>query len=155
VTRLAILICSFGYLGYIPFAPGTIGSAAGLGVLYGLRAWTRAPWVEPLAIVLLFVAGAWSGTRAEAYFGTTDPGQGIIDEVMGMLVTVLFIPVHTGGAIAGFVLFRIFDVIKPYPASRLERLPGGAGMMADDAMAAVYANVSLRLLIWMTGGAIA
>jgi phosphatidylglycerophosphatase A len=148
VTRLAIFICSFGYLGYIPFAPGTIGSAAGLVVLWLLRQ-TTAAWIEPVAIVVLFVVGAWSGTRAEAYFGTTDPGQGIIDEVMGMLIAVLFIPVHLSGALAGFVLFRVFDVIKPYPASRFERIAGGTGMMADDAMAAVYANIALRILMWI------
>lgn len=147
MTRLALFICSFGYLGYIPFAPGTVGSAAGLGLLWLLRL-NQAWWIEPLAILVLFVAGVWSGTRAEAHFHTTDPGQGILDEVMGMLVTLLFVPVHLSGAIAGFVLFRIFDVIKPYPASRLERLPGGLGMMADDVMAAVYANLVLRTLIW-------
>lgn len=148
MTRLAILICSFGYLGYIPFAPGTIGSAAGLAVVALLRA-IDGPLVEVAAIVVLFVVGSWSGTRAETYFGTTDPGQAVIDEVMGMLITLAFIPVHAGGALVGFFLFRVFDVIKPYPANRLERLPGGTGMMADDAMAAVYANLALRLMMWV------
>lgn len=148
MTRLAIFTCSFGYLGYIPFAPGTVGSAAGLALLWLLRA-AATFWIELAVIVVLFALGAWSGTRAEAYFGTTDPGQGIIDEVMGMLITVAFIPVHLSGAIAGFILFRVFDVIKPYPASRLERLPGGVGMMADDAMAAVYANLGLRIVLWL------
>jgi phosphatidylglycerophosphatase A len=73
----------------------------------------------------------------------------VIDEVIGMLITLAFIPVGLSGAIAGFVLFRIFDVIKPYPAGRLEALHGGLGVMADDAMAAVYANLSLRLVIWL------
>ena len=65
-----------------------------------------------------------------------------------MLITLAFIPVSWRGALAGFVLFRIFDVIKPYPAGRFERLHGGLGVMADDAMAAVYGNLSLRLLLW-------
>lgn len=151
MTRLAILICSVAYLGYIPFAPGTIGSVVGLGLLWVLRT-AGTPWIEAGAIAALFLAGAWSGTRAEAHFGTTDPGQGIIDEVMGMLIAVLFIPVHVSGAIAAFVLFRLFDVIKPYPVSRFEHLPGGVGMMADDAMAGIYANLALRLVMWVAPG---
>ena len=72
-----------------------------------------------------------------------------IDEVVGMLITLAFIPVGWSAALAGFVLFRIFNVIKPFPAGRLESLHGGFGVMADDAMAAFYANVSLRLLMWL------
>ena len=79
--------------------------------------------------------GSWSGTVAERHFGTTDPGQVVIDEVMGMLITLFLNPVGWTGALAGFLLFRIADVIKPFPANRLERLPGGIGVMADDAMA--------------------
>ena len=96
--------------------------------------------------------GVWAGTTAERYFGGIDPGPVIIDEVLGMLVTLAFIPVGLSGAIAGFLLFRIFDVAKPYPAGRLERLHGGLGVMADDAMAAVYANLSLRVVIWLLPG---
>ena len=100
----------------------------------------------------MFAVGVWAGTTAERYFGGIDPGPVIIDEVLGMLVTLAFIPVGLSGAIAGFLLFRIFDVAKPYPAGRLERLHGGLGVMADDAMAAVYANLSLRVVIWLLPG---
>jgi phosphatidylglycerophosphatase A len=148
MSRLAVFICSFGYLGYFPFAPGTIGSAAGLALLWGLRT-SGAPGLEPVAIVLLFIIGAWSGTHAEAHFGTTDPGQGIIDEVMGMMVTLLFIPFGWRAVLAGFVIFRILDVVKPFPAAHFERLPGGTGMMADDLIAAVYANLLLRVVMWL------
>jgi phosphatidylglycerophosphatase A len=99
-------------------------------------------------IVVLFAAGVWAGTTAEQYFGGIDPGPVVIDEVVGMLITLAFVPVGLAGALTGFVLFRVFDVIKPFPAGRLERLPGGLGVMADDAMAAVYANVCLRLVQW-------
>jgi phosphatidylglycerophosphatase A len=81
-----------------------------------------------------------------------NPGPVVIDEVLGMLLTLAFIPVGLSGALAGFVLFRIFDVIKPFPADRLERLHGGLGIMADDAMAGIYANLCLRLLIWLVPG---
>ena len=146
MTRLAVFIATVGYTGYFPIAPGPIGSAAGLAA-YLLVWWTQSALVEVGLILALFAAGVWAGTTAERYFGGIDPGPVVIDEVVGMLITLAFIPVGLSGAIAGFVLFRIFDVIKPFPAGRLERLHGGFGVMADDAMAAVYANLSLRLLI--------
>lgn len=148
MTRLAVFIATAAYCGYFPIAPGTVGSAAGL-VVYTLVWWTHSPVVEIGLIIGLFAAGVWAGTAAERYFGGVDPGPIVIDEVVGMLITLAFIPVGWSGALAGFVLFRIFDVIKPYPSGRFERLHGGFGVMADDAMAAVYANLSLRLLIWL------
>ena len=146
MTRLAVFVATVGYAGYFPFAPGTIGSAAGL-VVYLLVWWTQSALVEIGLIVALFFAGVWAGTTAERYFGGIDPGPVVIDEVVGMLITLAFIPVGLSGALAGFVLFRVFDVIKPFPAGRLESLHGGFGVMADDAMAAVYANISLRVLL--------
>jgi phosphatidylglycerophosphatase A len=89
-----------------------------------------------------------AGNAAERYFGRTDPRHVIIDEVMGMLVTLFLVPVTAKGALVGFLLFRAADVVKPYPANRLEALPGGVGVMADDFMAAVYANLALRICIW-------
>lgn len=143
MTRLAVFIATVGYTGYFPVAPGTIGSAAGL-VVYLLVWWAQSPLLEVGLIVGLFLAGIWAGTTAERYFGGIDPGPIVIDEVVGMLITLAFIPVGPSGAIAGFLLFRLFDVVKPFPARRLESLHGGLGVMADDAMAAIYANLALR-----------
>jgi phosphatidylglycerophosphatase A len=148
VTRFAVFVATAGYCGYFPIAPGTVGSAAGL-VLYALVRWIQSPILETGLILGLFVTGIWAGTITERYLGGVDPGPIVIDEVVGMLITLAFIPVGWSGVLAGFVLFRIFDVMKPYPAGRFERLHGGLGVMSDDAMAAVYANLSLRLLIWM------
>jgi phosphatidylglycerophosphatase A len=148
VTRLAVFVATAGYCGYFPIAPGTAGSAAGL-VVYLLVWWTGSPLVEITLIAVLFAAGVWAGTTAEQYFGGVDPGPIVIDEVVGMLITLAFIPVGLSGALTGFVLFRVFDVIKPYPAGRFERLHGGLGVMADDAMAAIYANLLLRLIMWI------
>ncbi len=148
MTRLAVFIATVAYCGYVPIAPGTIGSAAGL-VVYLLVWWTRSPLVEVTLIVVTLLLGVWSGTIAERYFGGIDPGPVVIDEVLGMLITLAFIPAGWSAALAGFVLFRVFDVIKPYPASRMERLHGGLGVMLDDAMAAVYANISLRVVMWL------
>ena len=148
MTRLAVFVATVAYCGYFPFAPGTVGSAAGL-IVYSLVWWSQSRLLELGLIAGLFAAGVWAATAAERYFGSIDPGPVVIDEVVGMLITLAFIPAGVGAAIAGFVLFRIFDVIKPYPAGRLEQLHGGVGIMADDAMAAVYANASLRLAMWM------
>jgi phosphatidylglycerophosphatase A len=148
VTRLAVFLATAGYSGYFPIAPGTVGSAVGL-LVYGVMRWLEPPYfssVEVAVIVALFVVGVWAGTTSERYFGGIDPGPIVLDEVVGMLITLAFIPVGITGAIVGFVLFRIFDVVKPFPARRLEALHGGLGVMADDAMAAIYANVSLRLI---------
>jgi phosphatidylglycerophosphatase A len=140
----ALLVASVGGIGYIPLAPGTFGSAAGLALWALIPSTTLA---QLTTIAGLFAIGSWSGGVAERHFGRTDPGQVVIDEVLGMLITLFLNPVGWPGAAAGFVLFRLFDVVKPYPANRLERLPGGVGVMADDAMAAIYANLTLRVLL--------
>jgi phosphatidylglycerophosphatase A len=159
MTRLAVFLSSFCYVGYFPIAPGTAGSAAGL-VLFALMKWlggsapgtTLAPGVEVGVIVVLFAAGVWSGGVAERYFGTTDPGQVVLDEVVGMLMTLAFMPIGWRAALFGFFVFRIFDIIKPYPASRFERLHGGLGIMADDAMSGIYANLVVRAALWLAPG---
>jgi phosphatidylglycerophosphatase A len=133
------LATAFG-VGYVPFAPGTFGSAVGL-VIWAILPPSTA--VHAIAILITFGIGWWCGTVAERYYGGTDPGPVVIDEVMGMLVTLFMHPVGWPGALAAFFLFRAFDVLKPYPADRLEHLPGGLGVMADDGMAAVYANLAL------------
>ncbi len=148
MRRFGLLFATVGPVGYAPLAPGTFGSAAGLA-LYALVRLGGSTLLDVLAIALVFALGTWSGTLAEEHFGRTDPGAVVIDEVLGMLVTLLGIPVGIGGAVAGFLLFRIADIIKPFPAGRFEALPGGLGIMADDGMAAVYANLALRAAVWM------
>jgi phosphatidylglycerophosphatase A len=148
VIRLAVFLATAAYCGYFPIAPGTVGSAAGL-VVYLVVWWTRSPVVEVALIVATFAIGTWAATHAERYFGSIDPGPVVIDEVLGMLVTLAFIPAGWTAMAAGFVLFRVFDVIKPFPANRFEAFHGGFGIMADDAMAGVYANLALRLLMWL------
>jgi phosphatidylglycerophosphatase A len=147
MMRLALFVCTFGGVGYSPIAPGTAGSAAGLAVYALLRYFHFGPVGDALVIVALVLAGVWSGTLAERHFGTTDPGPGVIDEVAGMLVTLYLLPPGWILSAVGFVVFRVLDVVKPYPAQRLESLHGGLGMMADDVMAAVYGNLALRALV--------
>ena len=126
LTRLAVFVCTFGYVGYSPVAPGTAGSMAGL-IVFALLRWLHAPAaVDGTVILLLFAAGVWSGTHAERYFGTTDPGPGVIDEVVGMLITLFLLPVTWSVVTAGFLVFRILDVIKPSCAA-LRVVPRGNG----------------------------
>ncbi len=153
--RLAIFLCSAAYSGFVPFAPGTVGSIVGLAG-YGVLRWADAPPAAELALlVALFGIGVWSATIAERHFGLEDPGQVVIDEVVGMLVTLVFTGAGWSGAAAGFFLFRLLDIVKPFPVGRLERLRGGMGIMADDVMAGLYANVALRVLMMAAPGWIA
>ena len=146
MRRLGVFIATFGYLGYAPVAPGTFGSAAGLLVFLAVRS-TGSIWVELGVIVALFAVGVWSGTQAEHHFGGVDPGPIVMDEVVGMLITLALLPVNVYGAIVGFLIFRVLDVVKPWPSAGFEKLPGGLGIMADDGMAAIYGNLAMRGLI--------
>ncbi len=151
MQRLGLFIATCGYLGYVPIAPGTFGSAAGLAVFYAVRS-TGSISVEIAAIVILFAIGVWAGTAAEHHFGGIDPGAVVLDEVVGMLVTLALLPVNPAGAFTGFLVFRVLDVVKPWPSAQFERLPGGLGVMADDGMAAIYGNLLMRGLIWLAPG---
>jgi phosphatidylglycerophosphatase A len=144
LRTFALVVATALGVGYVPVAPGTFGSAVGLLLWFALPS---SPLVQAAVIVAVFVIGSWSGSVAERHFDRVDPGQVVVDEVAGMLVTLFLIPTGWIGAIAGFFLFRISDIIKPYPANRLEHLPGGIGIMADDVMAGVYANLALRLTL--------
>lgn len=147
-ARLSLAVATVLGVGYVPFAPGTFGSLAGLAVFAAVKA-TGQPGVEIAAIAAVFFAGVWAATAAESHFGLIDPGPVVIDEVLGMLVTLALLPVSVFGALVGFVLFRIFDVLKPPPCNQLEALRGGWGVMSDDFMAAVYAHACMRLAIWL------
>ena len=146
MQRLGLFVATCGYLGYVPIAPGTFGSAAGLAVFYAVRS-TDSIAVEIAVIALLFAIGTWAGTVAEHHFGGVDPGPVVMDEVVGMLITLALLPVNATGAILGFLVFRVLDVVKPWPSAGFEKLPGGLGVMADDGMAAVYGNLVMRGLI--------
>lgn len=151
MNRLALAIATCGYVGYVPVAPGTFGSAAGLAVFWAVRG-VGSPVVEIGLIAALVGAGVWSATIAERQFGTIDPGPVVIDEVVGMLITLALLPVSAAGMIVGFLVFRILDIVKPWPSRRFETLPGGFGVVGDDAMAALYGNVLMRGLMALAPG---
>jgi len=153
-SRLAVAFASFGYVGFAPAAPGTVGAAAAIPLFMALR-WADSPWLEVAACAALVVAGAWSARLTEQALGVEDPGPVVIDEVVGMLVSLLFLPGTWPVILAAFVAFRVFDIVKPWPAGRLEHVPGGWGVMADDVMAGVYANLTIQILIWVRPGLLA
>lgn len=148
MNALAVFLASFGYVGFFPIAPGTAGSAAALP-LFALVRWSGSPSLEVGTIVAVFAVGVWSASRTELALGRKDPGIVVIDEVAGMLITLALLPVSMPAVVLGFLLFRVFDVIKPWPAAQLEHLHGGLGIMLDDVFAGIYAYAVLRLCMWV------
>ena len=137
--------------GYFPVAPGTAGSAVGLALVLALRQTSLGPAGLAVSLTalsgLLFAVGVWSAGKAEKFFGRVDPGQVVIDEVVGQIITFVATPrVAWVGLLAGFLLFRAFDVVKPFPARQCERFPGGWGIMLDDLVAGVYSLIALVIL---------
>ena len=153
-VALAIGTCG---VGYFPIAPGTFGSIVGVGI-YFLLARIVLPaasvplFVSALLVLIVFITliGIWAATRVERLSGRKDPGKVVVDEVAGQLIALL--PVIPGpnpswvNIISAFLLFRLFDIIKPYPARRLESLESGLGIMADDIVAGAYAAVAVSLI---------
>jgi phosphatidylglycerophosphatase A len=121
-------------------APGTVASG-----LTALGIWLVAPSLPALGLFVIgmAVAGTWAAHVAERALGAKDPGAIVVDEVAGMALSVLACPPTPGPLVVGFFLFRLFDIVKPYPANALQRLSGGAGVMIDDLVAGLYALLVL------------
>jgi len=133
--RVAILVATVGGAGYAPVAPGTVGSAVAALLLW------LVPFSGPglvLFLVGVTLAGIWAAHRVERLLGVTDPGAIVIDEVAGLTLALLVAPRTLPVVVVAFLLFRVFDVVKPFPARAAERLPGGTGVMADDLVAGLY-----------------
>jgi len=142
---LAIATCGVGYL---PLAPGTFGSLVGVGIFLLLP-----PIAIPVTILAVTFAGIWAGSRTEELSGRKDPGKIVVDEVAGQLIALvplLFLKWSMLTVMVSFILFRFFDIVKPYPANRLQELKGGAGVMFDDLVAGVYAAIVVGVLIYGT-----
>lgn len=149
-----IFIATGGYAGYAPIAPGTAGSVVGLVLLAGIR-YAAVPFLEVGVLAGVICVGVWASGVGERQAGREDPGYVVIDEVAGMLLTMIATPLTWPTAIVGFLAFRLFDIVKPFPVRSAERLPGGTGIMADDLVAAGYAFLTLRLAIWVVPALVA
>jgi len=140
-----------GGLGYAPLASGTFGSLPGLAVAWGLAA--VGGWPLLLAgTVAASVVGLWAADATARSLGRADPGEVVVDEIAGQMMTLLFLPLTWQSLALGFFLFRLLDIVKPFPAGRLEALPGGLGIMVDDLVAGAYANVGLQAAAWLVPG---
>jgi phosphatidylglycerophosphatase A len=134
------------YTGYIPFASGTFGSLAAL-VIYFIPGFENSFIIIPAIIVFIFY-GIFIGNKFEKLYGK-DPSECTIDEVVGMWITLLFLPKNIIIATAAFFIWRLFDIVKPYPARKLESLNGGLGIMIDDIVAGIYSLITIHLILTM------
>jgi phosphatidylglycerophosphatase A len=151
LDRLAFVFATGLGSGYSPFAPGTAGSIVGVLLFLPLAG---LGWPAQLgATVAVSVFGALAASRVAASVGRKDPGLVVVDEVAGQWVALLALPFTPATAVMGFLLFRVMDIVKPWPARDLERLPGGLGIVADDLAAGVYANLGLRVALAVWPGA--
>lgn len=165
VDYLSLAITTVG-VGYLPLAPGTWGSIVGVGIYAFILWWESAAAIHGISsgfkleqvisfhwalnavlFIVLCLVGVWASGRSASIFGNADPSQAVIDEVMGQLMVFFFVPfgISWPFILAGFLLFRLFDIWKPYPIRDLEILPGGLGICADDLLAGVYAGICLAV----------
>jgi phosphatidylglycerophosphatase A len=138
--KLGLAFVTCGYIGYLPYAPGTWASILGCILLYLLPGIFN----HPALVAFLTIAAVFSINRVELQ--EKDPGYVVIDELAGICVTMVGQGLGLSNLLKGFILFRIFDILKPFPVRRLEGLPKGYGIVADDIMAGIYANAALLLL---------
>ncbi len=140
----AMLVASCAFAGYFPLAPGTVGSVVGVLADRLLRA-AGSPILHGVAILVVSLVGAAAATVVERALSRKDPSVVVVDEVAGMLLGLYLIPLSWPGLMVGFLVFRILDIVKPFPCRQAEGLSGGVGIMADDLIAGVYTNGILRV----------
>jgi phosphatidylglycerophosphatase A len=139
-----VILAAWGPCGFAPFAPGTVGTLGAIPLFWALR---HMPLPLYLLTVVAFVAlGVFAAAQAGRYWKVVDASPIVIDEVAGYLVTMALVPWSWGAAVAGFLLFRLFDVVKPWPASAFDRVKSGFGVVMDDVAAGVWAAAVLALL---------
>lgn len=144
--RFVIAIATGAYVGYLPPAPGTLGSLLGLILLWPLK-----PGIAQVLVTLCLIGMAIVvADQAARVMGGQDPPAIVIDEIAGIAVAILLVPPQVQERVIAFVLFRLFDVIKLFPARQAERLAGGIGIVGDDLIAGLYANLVLRMWLLLT-----
>jgi phosphatidylglycerophosphatase A len=141
--RLIRLIASFFYIGNLPFIPGTLASLIGIGIYLLVK---DNFIVYFFSIALIMIGGFFISGKAERISQQKDPSWIVLDEIGGMLLTLFLLPYKIKIIILGFIIFRFFDILKPFPLKRIQNLGGSLGIMLDDLLAAVYANLSLRII---------
>jgi len=144
--RTIILFISQGaYSGLSPFAPGTAGTVVGVLLYWCMKDFSTS-WYA-LLMLAVFLLGTWAADRAEVLLGRKDSPSIVIDEIAGYLAAMFLVPAGLWYGAAGFFLFRFFDIMKPFPLRRLEKIPGGLGVMLDDLGAGIYTNLVLQAAV--------
>lgn len=147
-SRIATVIASYFYVGFVPVIPGTFGSLAAFSLYFVLISFNQ--WrLYVLGVTLISALGIWAASKVEKDSKIVDPSFVVIDEVAGQLITFFLIPFSWVYLFIGFLLFRAFDILKPFPARQAEELPGGWGIMLDDIFAGIYANLFLQLTVFL------
>ena len=142
--KMSVFLATGFYVGNIPFAPGTFGSLLGLPLCFILAGIQLPPAI--IAVVLFIGLAVWVSNNAARTLKRKDPGCIVIDEIAGMMVTLIGVPVNLTSVIIGFILFRILDIAKPFPIRMIDkRLSGGLGIVADDVVAGIFANMLTRI----------
>jgi phosphatidylglycerophosphatase A len=150
-SRKWLLTSPLGWLGtgfgagLSPIAPGTAGTLVGLVTFWPLVALPRT--VQVGAIIVVSLVGVWAASLVARREGRKDPGLAVVDEIVGMWISLFWVPWSLKTVVAAFLLFRVMDVVKPFPARQFERFPKGWGIVADDVMAGIYANLVLQLIL--------
>jgi len=144
--KAALFLATGCFVGNIPFAPGTFGSLLGIPLCFVLSKINLL--FASLCIIFFIVFAMWTAQLAERILQQTDPGNIVIDEMAGMTVAFIGLPLNLRSVVTGFIIFRILDIFKPFPIRRIERrLSGGAGVVLDDVVAGIYSNLVLRLVL--------
>lgn len=145
--KIAKFIATFCFVGLAPVAPGSFGTLAGVFICVALA--QHLLWYCVLFLMVTTV-GIWASQETEMALGEKDPGCVVIDEVAGIMVTFFMIPLNLPVLIVGYFVFRAFDMFKIYPANRLEAMGGGVGIMTDDLLAGLYANLTLQSALFLS-----
>lgn len=139
-------LSTFFYVGFLPLIPGTIASLVGVAIFY----FTGGNfWIMTLLAASIMILGFTVSGKAEKLFNKKDAKCIVIDEVAGMLLSLMFLPFDIKYVIAAFVLFRLLDILKPYPANRIQDLKGSMGIMGDDIVAGLYTNLIMLIILKM------
>ena len=144
MQRLILILASGFGAGYSPLAPGTVGTLFAIPMALVLS--LLPPPLRELTLITFCFLSFWIADKAQSHWGRRDDPRIVIDEIVGFLLTMLWLPMTIGWIIAGFFLFRFFDILKPPPIRRLEEVRGGFGVVLDDVLAGIYGNIVLQLI---------
>jgi len=144
LDKFALTLSSCFGIGLIPVAQGTFGTLAAIPLAIALAG--LSPMAGAYLLFFFVLLAIWASGRSSGALGKSDPAEVVIDEIAGLLLTLFLLPATGFNLCLGFILFRLFDILKPYPIRKLEKIGGGAGIVLDDLLAGIYANLCIRFV---------